>query len=181
MKFSPQGALINFQYGGSISVFGVRNLKLIQYLGPVNYNMDKNSIFGVHKSEGRTVRFGVIHYNDPSNCQELINCKLSWNWWLNPRKHFRCPKKIAIFGVSQTLNSIFGVPKLLDSIFRGLKRNSGMDPPCWKFVSSPFEVFPRTSTLCVHAESPKKLRGNSQSPFCIKWLQQITKHKQRLR
>ena len=41
-------------------IFGVRNFTLNQYLGSVNYNMDKNSIFRVHKSEkGRIVEFGV--------------------------------------------------------------------------------------------------------------------------
>ena len=37
----------------SVPIFGVRNVALNQYLGPVNYNMDKNSIFGVDKSEER--------------------------------------------------------------------------------------------------------------------------------
>ena len=34
-------------------IFGVRNFTLNQYLGSVNYNMDKSSIFGVHKFEER--------------------------------------------------------------------------------------------------------------------------------
>ena len=34
----------------------VRKFTLNQYLGFVNYNMDKNSIFGVHKSEERNNR-----------------------------------------------------------------------------------------------------------------------------
>ena len=60
-------------------IFGVRNLTLNQYMGSVNYNMDKNSIFWVHKSE-------------------------------------------------KILDSIFRVPKTLRLIFRGLERNSGIDP-----------------------------------------------------
>ena len=37
-------------------IFGVRNFMLNQYSGSVNYTMDKNSIFGVHKSEKRENR-----------------------------------------------------------------------------------------------------------------------------
>ena len=37
-------------------IFGVRKFTLNQYLGSVNYNMDKHSIFGVHKSEERKDR-----------------------------------------------------------------------------------------------------------------------------
>ena len=37
----------------SVPTFGVRKFTLNQYLGSVNDNMDKNSIFGVHKSEER--------------------------------------------------------------------------------------------------------------------------------
>ena len=37
-------------------IFGVRKFTLNQYLGSVNYNMDTNSIFGVHKSEERKDR-----------------------------------------------------------------------------------------------------------------------------
>ena len=37
-------------------IFGVRNFTLNQYLGSVNYNMDKDSIFGVLKSEKRKNR-----------------------------------------------------------------------------------------------------------------------------
>ena len=41
-------------------IFGVRNITLNQYLGSLNYNMDKNSILWVHKSEkGRIVEFGA--------------------------------------------------------------------------------------------------------------------------
>ena len=47
-----RGLLPKFQYGGgSVPIFGVRKFTLSQYLGSVNYNMDKNSIFGVHNSE----------------------------------------------------------------------------------------------------------------------------------
>ena len=34
-------------------IFGVQKFMLNQYLGSVNCNMDKNSIFGVHKFEER--------------------------------------------------------------------------------------------------------------------------------
>ena len=37
-------------------IFGVRKFTLNQYLGSVNYNMDRQSIFGVHKSEERKDR-----------------------------------------------------------------------------------------------------------------------------
>ena len=48
------GVLHNFQYGGgSMPMFRVRNLTSNQYLGSVNDNMDKTSIFWVHKSEKR--------------------------------------------------------------------------------------------------------------------------------
>ena len=39
-------------------IFGVRNFTLNQYLGSVNYKLDKNSIFWVQK-EGRIVEFGA--------------------------------------------------------------------------------------------------------------------------
>ena len=38
---------------GSVSIFGVRNLTLDQYLRSVNYKIDHCAIFGVHKSEER--------------------------------------------------------------------------------------------------------------------------------
>ena len=37
-------------------IFGVQKFTLIQYLGSVNDNMHKNSLFGVHKSEDRKDR-----------------------------------------------------------------------------------------------------------------------------
>ena len=37
-------------------IFGVRKFTLDQYLASVNYNIDKHSIFGVHKSEERKNR-----------------------------------------------------------------------------------------------------------------------------
>ena len=37
-------------------IFGVQNFTLNQYLVSVNYNMDKNSIFWVHRSEERKNR-----------------------------------------------------------------------------------------------------------------------------
>ena len=37
-------------------IFGVRKFTSNQYVGSVNYNMDKHSIFGVHKSEERKDR-----------------------------------------------------------------------------------------------------------------------------
>ena len=54
MVFKPRGVLPNFQaQGGPVPIFGVRKFTLNQYLGSVNDNMDKSSIFGVHKSEER--------------------------------------------------------------------------------------------------------------------------------
>ena len=50
------GYSITFNTGRSMPIFGVRNFTLNQYLGSVNYNMDKNSIFWVHKSEKRKNR-----------------------------------------------------------------------------------------------------------------------------
>ena len=40
-------------------IFGVRKFTSDQYLGSVNYNMDKHSIFGVHKSEERKNHRGI--------------------------------------------------------------------------------------------------------------------------
>ena len=37
-------------------IFGVQKFNVSQYLGSVNYNMEKNSIFWVHKSEARENR-----------------------------------------------------------------------------------------------------------------------------
>ena len=57
---SPTGVLEHFQYlpmfQYSMPIFGVQNFTLDQYLGSVNYNMDKNSKFWVHKSEKRKNR-----------------------------------------------------------------------------------------------------------------------------
>ena len=54
---SAQGGYsITFNTERSMPIFGVRNFTLNQYLGSVNYNMDKNSIFWVHKSEKRKNR-----------------------------------------------------------------------------------------------------------------------------
>ena len=50
------GYSITFNTGRSMPIFRVRNFTLNQYLGSVNYNMDKNSIFWVHKSEKRKNR-----------------------------------------------------------------------------------------------------------------------------
>ena len=45
-SFIPGGGYsITFNTGRSMPIFGVRNFTLNQYLGSVNYNMDKNSIF----------------------------------------------------------------------------------------------------------------------------------------
>ena len=45
---------------GSGNEVGARNFTINQYLGSMNENMDKNSIFWVHKSEnGRIVEFGA--------------------------------------------------------------------------------------------------------------------------
>ena len=41
-------------------IFGVRNFTLNQYLGSVNYNMDRNSIFWVKNlKRARTMEFGA--------------------------------------------------------------------------------------------------------------------------
>ena len=77
---SPGRVLHNFQYGEvHANIWGLK-FHLNQYLGPVNCNMDKDSIFRVHKSEKRKNR-GVT-------CGSL-------KYW-------------TIFGVSKTLGSIFG-------------------------------------------------------------------------
>ena len=55
---APRGVLPHFQHGGSVPIFGVPTLN--QYLGSVNYNMDKNSIFGVHKSEDPEVKLKLL-------------------------------------------------------------------------------------------------------------------------
>ena len=48
---------------------GVRNFTLNQYMGSVNHNMDKKSIFWVHKSEKRRiVEFGA----NPKNIRPNI-------------------------------------------------------------------------------------------------------------
>ena len=52
----PGGYSITFNTGRSMPIFRVPNFTLNQYLGSVNYNMDKNSIFWVHKSEKRKNR-----------------------------------------------------------------------------------------------------------------------------
>ena len=59
-------------------IFLVQNFTLNQYLGSVNYNMDKNSIFWVHKSEkGRIVEFGA-------GLQDIrLNIWGPQNIWLN--------------------------------------------------------------------------------------------------
>ena len=50
----PRGYLItSITIKGSMPICGVRNFTLNQYLGSVNYNMGKNSIFRVHKPEKR--------------------------------------------------------------------------------------------------------------------------------
>ena len=53
---NPGGYSITFNTGRSMPIFRVPNFTLNQYLGSVNYNMDKNSIFWVHKSEKRKNR-----------------------------------------------------------------------------------------------------------------------------
>ena len=53
---TPGGYSLTFNTGGSVPIFGVRKFTLNQYLGSVNDNMHKNSIFGVHKSEERKNR-----------------------------------------------------------------------------------------------------------------------------
>ena len=51
-----QGVLQNFPYGEiHANIWGLK-FYVHQYLGSVNYNMDKNSIFRVHKSEKRKNR-----------------------------------------------------------------------------------------------------------------------------
>ena len=62
IRIDPRGVLPNFQYGGgSVPIFGVRKFTLNQYLGSVNYNMDKNSYLGCKNlTKGRIVEF-VLH------------------------------------------------------------------------------------------------------------------------
>ena len=54
------GVLHNFQYREvHANIWGLK-FHLNQYLGSVNYKIDKNSVFRVHKSEkGRIVEFGA--------------------------------------------------------------------------------------------------------------------------
>ena len=75
--------------GESTPVFGVRNLTLNQYLGSVNSSIDKDSIFGVHKSEeGRIVQCGAIHYGDPVNkCRSANSRGLRNRYYLGAPKH----------------------------------------------------------------------------------------------
>ena len=56
LTWYPGGYSLTFNTGGSVPIFGVPKFMLNQYLGSVNYNMDQNSIFGVHKSEDRKNR-----------------------------------------------------------------------------------------------------------------------------
>ena len=59
-------------------IFGVRNVTLNQYLGFVNYNMEKTSIFWVHKSEkGRAVEFGAGLQNIRLNILGPQNIRLN--------------------------------------------------------------------------------------------------------
>ena len=52
----PRGVLLNFQYAEvHANVWGLKFF-VNQYLGSVNYNKDKSSIFRVHKSEKRKTR-----------------------------------------------------------------------------------------------------------------------------
>ena len=52
----PGGLFHNFQYGEvHANIWGLK-FYVNQYLGSVNYNMEKNSIFRVHKSEKRKNR-----------------------------------------------------------------------------------------------------------------------------
>ena len=45
-------------------ISGFRNLMLNQYLGSLNSNIEKNSIFGVHKCEERKiVHLSVMNYS----------------------------------------------------------------------------------------------------------------------
>ena len=96
------GVLPNFQYGEvHANIWGLK-FYVNQYLGSVNYNMEKNSIFRVHKSEKKEESWNLVRVS------KLLD---------------------SIFGVSKLLDSIFGVPKMLGSIFGDQQGNSGMDPP----------------------------------------------------
>ena len=53
---SSSRVLVNFQYGESLPIFGVRDHTLNQYLGSVNSKIDKNSMYGIQKSEERMNR-----------------------------------------------------------------------------------------------------------------------------
>ena len=64
--------------GGFMATFGVGNFTLNQYSGSVNYNMDKNSIFWVYKSEkGRIVEFGSSLQNIRLNIWGPQNIRLN--------------------------------------------------------------------------------------------------------
>ena len=59
-------------------IFGVRDFTLNQYLRSVNYNMEKISVFWVHKSEkGRIVEFSAGLQNIRLNIWGPQNIRLN--------------------------------------------------------------------------------------------------------
>ena len=49
-RYLPQGGYLStFNTGESVSIFGVLDLALNQYLGSLDGKIDNNLIFGVHK------------------------------------------------------------------------------------------------------------------------------------
>ena len=79
----------------SVLLFGVQKFTLNQYLGSVNYKMDKNSIFGVHKSEERKNRGICLALTshgvqcDPEVANHEINVPVSSEI---RKKHYRGPR-----------------------------------------------------------------------------------------
>ena len=56
----PGGVLHNFQYGDVHATIWGLKCYVNQYLGSVNYNMDKNSIFMVRKSENKEESWNLV-------------------------------------------------------------------------------------------------------------------------
>lgn len=126
----PGRCSLTFNMMGSVPIFRVQNLTLNQYLGYVNNNIDKNSIFGVQNlKKERIVQFGAIHYNsDPS-----INVVLRMLWILGQER------SLDISGAPEMNNNIWGLHMIGLNIlgpFWGQQRNGGM--AYWKLGSTPW-------------------------------------------
>ena len=56
----PEGYFITSNTGKCMPIFRGRKFYVNQYLGSVNYNMDKNSISRVHKSEKKEELWDLV-------------------------------------------------------------------------------------------------------------------------